>query len=50
MKKNNRSLQKTFKNVKDQRQIVKPNRGFMKNLINHEIKLFGKISLGNGVN
>lgn len=46
MKVNKWSLQKTYKFIKDLRPVVKPNRGFMRQLMEYDTKLFGKSSLG----
>lgn len=46
MKARSWSLQKAFKFVKDLRPVVKPNRGFMKQLMDFDVKLFGVNSLG----
>lgn len=40
------SLQKAFKYVKDRRPIVRPNRGFMRQLMEFDFKLNGVSSLG----
>jgi hypothetical protein len=46
MFKNNWSLQKAYKYVKDKRKIVKPSQECMRQLIQYDIKLFGQQSLG----
>ena len=48
MKKNNWSLQKAYKYVKDLREVVKPNRSFMRQLMEFDVKINGKSSLGVG--
>jgi hypothetical protein len=46
MRKNEWSLQKAYKYVKDKRKIVKPSQECMRQLIQYDIKLFGQQSLG----
>lgn len=46
MKANKWTLQKSYKHVKDLRPVVKPNRGFIKQLMEYDVKLYGKSSLG----